>query len=204
MHQFEPVFYDQMHANPNAKENQTFKNEHGSPSNFKLTRKVSKNRDQTEEFKFNSSLINKIYKYVYIFNDNFLSHPFVRLRKVIQLDRSTDPISYHLTPLTVIPIVFRIQSKYGLNGLYQGLTSVLITKGIIVVVESRLSEALDLDCINYDPTNEQAVFEKFQFKTFTNQIWLKMIVYCVTTPFLCISTIDVVQSNLGFKNPGKI
>lgn len=113
------------------------------PANFKKLRKVPAkaspvrqpakrhpdHRYDKEEFEFNSSLIDKIYKYVYIVSDHFISHPFVRLRKVIQLDRSTDPSSYHLTPVTIVPNIFRIQSKYGLNGLMQGLTSVLITKG---------------------------------------------------------------------------
>ena len=83
----------------------------------------------------------------------------------------------------------------------QGLTSVLITKGIIVVLESRLSEALDLNCIAYE-TTETNFNEEFQLKTFSKQVLLKMIVYTIATPFLCVSTIDVIQSNLGFKNPG--
>ena len=84
----------------------------------------------------------------------------------------------------------------------QGLTSVLITKGIIVVLESRLSEALDLNCISYE-TGDTNFNEEFRLKTFANQIALKMVVYTIATPFLCVSTIDVIQSNLGFKNPGK-
>ena len=114
------------------------------PANFQKLRRVppkaspakqpikrhSDNRYEKEEFEFNSSLIDKIYRYVYIVTDHFLSHPFVRLRKVIQLDRSTEPNSYHLTPVSIVPIMFRIQAKYGVNGLMQGLTSVLITKGM--------------------------------------------------------------------------
>ena len=88
-----------------------------------------------------------------------------------------------------------------LSGLMQGLTSVLITKGIIVVLESRLSEALDLNCIPYE-TTETNFNEEFQLKTFSKQVLLKVIVYTIATPFLCVSTIDVIQSNLGFKNPG--
>ena len=70
-----------------------------------------------------------------------------------------------------------------------------------MVLESRLSEALDLNCVTFetDATNFQ---EDFQFKTFSKQVVLKMIVYTIATPFLCVSTIDVIQSNLGFKNPG--
>lgn len=113
------------------------------PANFRKLRKVPNKASPVkqsprkkypdkfakEEFEFNSHLIDKIYKYVYIITDHFISHPFVRLRKVIQLDRSTEANSYHLTPVSIVPIVFRIQAKYGINGLMQGLTSVLITKG---------------------------------------------------------------------------
>ena len=105
--------------------------EFDEPANFKKLRKVPPkaspikqpnrrypDKYEKEEFEFNSNLIDKIYKYVYIVTDHFISHPFVRLRKVIQLDRSIEQNSYHLTPVTIIPIVFRIQAKYGINGLF--------------------------------------------------------------------------------------
>lgn len=70
-----------------------------------------------------------------------------------------------------------------------------------MVLESRLSEALDLNCVTYE--TEMANFQDdFQLKTFSKQVALKLIVYTIATPFLCVSTIDVIQSNLGFKNPG--
>ena len=100
----------------------------GSPAR-QPPKKYPDNPFDKEEFEFNSILIDKIYRYVYIVTDHFLSHPFVRLRKIIQLDRSRESNSYHLTPVSIVPIMFRIQAKYGVNGLMQGLTSVLITKG---------------------------------------------------------------------------
>ena len=70
-----------------------------------------------------------------------------------------------------------------------------------MVLESRLSEALDLNCVTYE-TDTANFQEDFQLKTFSKQVMLKIIVYTIATPFLCVSTIDVIQSNLGFKNPG--
>ena len=109
-----------MHNNkPSTSHSHLNEEEFDIPANFKKLRKVPKSspaklpfinkkypdKYDKEEFEFNSSIIDKIYKYVYIATDHFLSHPFVRLRKVIQLDRSSEQQNYHLTPITIVPIL---------------------------------------------------------------------------------------------------
>jgi len=47
---------------------------------------------------------------------------------------------YHLTPLTVIPFIIRIQRKQGFTILWKGIGSVLITKGILIAFEAIIGE----------------------------------------------------------------
>ena len=91
------------------------------------------------------------------FTQYFLTHPFVVIRRqtqvlfaiiltlnliVVWFDWKVNRKSlyYHLTPLTVIPFVVRVQSKQGLAVLWKGITSVFITKAIQIGFESIISE----------------------------------------------------------------
>lgn len=51
---------------------------------------------------------------------------------------------YHIVPLTLIPVVCRLVKNQGIAVLWKGFGTVLLIKGMTMVVEALLSEVFDL------------------------------------------------------------
>lgn len=47
---------------------------------------------------------------------------------------------YHLTPFTLFPALFHIQSRQGLSALWKGLGSVLTVRGVTLALEDFISK----------------------------------------------------------------
>jgi solute carrier family 25 protein 46 len=82
------------------------------------------------------------YGLVSLITENLLIHPFIVLRRQCRVN----PISkkYHVTPVTLIPIMIRLHQTQGLNILWKGLDSVLIVRGLTMAVEDLLSKTISL------------------------------------------------------------
>lgn len=86
-----------------------------------------------------------IRKYVYtgvaavsLIAENLLSHPFVVLRRQCQVHNKSR--SYHLVPITLIPVIYNLHQNQGLTALWKGLGSVLLVRGLSVGIEDLISK----------------------------------------------------------------
>lgn len=48
--------------------------------------------------------------------------------------------SYHLVPITLIPVIYNLQQRQGLTSLWKGLGSVLLVRGLTLGVEDLISK----------------------------------------------------------------
>ncbi|KAK8787045.1 hypothetical protein V5799_023179 [Amblyomma americanum] len=74
--------------------------------------------------------------------DNLVAQPCIVLRRQCQVHRTA--LKYHMTPWTLFPVIARLQQRQGLITLWKGAPSMFIVRGIIVVVETVLTETTPL------------------------------------------------------------
>lgn len=75
---------------------------------------------------------------VSLITENLLIHPFIVLRRQCQVNpRAT---TYHLVPITLIPVMIRLHQTQGLNTLWKGIGSVLLIRGLTLGIEDLLSK----------------------------------------------------------------
>lgn len=102
-------------------------------------------------------------KYIYtgvaavsLITENLLSHPFVVLRRQCQVMSSerlrfvfhtswvfqvhNRSKSYHLVPITLVPVIYSLHQHQGLTSLWKGLGSVLLVRGLTLGVEDLISK----------------------------------------------------------------
>ncbi|XP_075245671.1 mitochondrial outer membrane protein SLC25A46-like [Convolutriloba macropyga] len=118
-----------------------------------------------------------------VFVDHIVCHPFSMLKMLCQVNYSAR--CTHVTPFTVIPLVYSQISLQGFGAMWKGLKSSLIFHGLSRVCETTVS-----GMTNY-PLEARSVYS---FKRFFQHLSLKSASFVLMTPFYASFVFETVQS----------
>lgn len=121
---------------------------------------------------------------------HMILHPLIALRRTCQVNRKCSPLLC-VQPFSLIPFLFHQQREQGVAALYKGLSSELLVKGMALGTETAIANYLDW------PTE---VRSKRIVEDSAKVLALKSISVALTTPFLCSSLIETVQSVIVVKD----
>ncbi|XP_064032793.1 mitochondrial outer membrane protein SLC25A46 isoform X2 [Pogoniulus pusillus] len=107
-----------------------------------------------------------------LFTENVLAHPCIVVRRQCQVNYHAR--NYHLTPFTVVNIMYSINKTQGPRALWKGMGSTFIVQGITLGTEGIISE--------FTP--------------------LPRLTHVIAMPFYSASLIETVQSEIIRDNPG--
>ncbi|XP_030325866.1 solute carrier family 25 member 46 isoform X2 [Strigops habroptila] len=107
-----------------------------------------------------------------LFTENVLAHPCIVLRRQCQVNYHAR--NYHLTPFTIVNIMYSINKTQGPRALWKGMGSTFIVQGITLGTEGIISEFTPLPSLTH----------------------------VVAMPFYSASLIETVQSEIIRDNPG--
>lgn len=117
-------------------------------------------------------------------------HPFIALRRTCQVNRKCSSFIC-IQPFSLIPFLFHQQREQGISALYKGLSSELLVKGMTLGTETAVANYLDW------PTE---IRSKRLVEDSAKVLALKSISVALSTPFLCSSLIETVQSVIVVKD----
>uniref|UniRef100_A0A6I8NEL3 Mitochondrial outer membrane protein SLC25A46 n=1 Tax=Ornithorhynchus anatinus TaxID=9258 RepID=A0A6I8NEL3_ORNAN len=100
---------------------------------------------------------------------------------------------YHLTPFTVINIMYSFNKTQGPRALWKGMGSTFIVQGVTLGAEGILSEFTSLP---------RELSHKWSLRRIGEHLLLKALTYVVAMPFYSASLIETVQSEIIRDNPG--
>ncbi|XP_037022951.1 mitochondrial outer membrane protein SLC25A46 isoform X1 [Artibeus jamaicensis] len=126
-----------------------------------------------------------------LFTENVLAHPCIVLRRQCQVNYHAR--HYHLTPFTVINIMYSFNKTQGPRALWKGMGSTFIVQGITLGAEGIISEFTPLP---------REVSHKWNPKQIGEHLLLKSLTYIVAMPFYSASLIETVQSEIIRDNAG--
>ncbi|KAF7997924.1 hypothetical protein HCN44_009322 [Aphidius gifuensis] len=107
-----------------------------------------------------------------LITQNLLIHPFIVLRRQCQVNPNAT--TYHLVPITLIPVIIRLHHTQGLNTLWKGIGSVLIVRGLALMVDDFISKITPWPNISIG----------------------------IVAPFYSASLVETVQSEIASERPG--
>ncbi|XP_022360665.1 solute carrier family 25 member 46 isoform X2 [Enhydra lutris kenyoni] len=120
-----------------------------------------------------------------LFTENVLAHPCIVLRRQCQVNYHAR--HYHLTPFTVINIMYSFNKTQGPRALWKGMGSTFIVQGVTLGAEGIISEFTPLP---------REISHKWNPKQIGEHLLLKSLTYMVAMPFYSASLIETVQSML--------
>lgn len=126
-----------------------------------------------------------------LFTENVLAHPCIVLRRQCQVNYHAR--HYHLTPFTVINIMYSFNKTQGPRALWKGMGSTFIVQGVTLGAEGLISEFTPLP---------REVSHKWNPKQIGEHLLLKSLTYMVAMPFYSASLIETVQSEIIRDNTG--
>ncbi|XP_059825496.1 mitochondrial outer membrane protein SLC25A46 isoform X2 [Hypanus sabinus] len=126
-----------------------------------------------------------------LFTENVLAHPCIVFRRQCQVNYHAK--NYHLTPFTVVNIMYHFSKTQGIKGLWKGMGSTFIVQGIALGTEGIISEFTPLP---------REVSHKWSPKQIVGHLVLKGLTCAVAMPFYSASLIETVQSEIVRDNPG--
>ncbi|XP_028909604.1 solute carrier family 25 member 46 isoform X1 [Ornithorhynchus anatinus] len=126
-----------------------------------------------------------------LFTENVLAHPCIVLRRQCQVNYHAR--HYHLTPFTVINIMYSFNKTQGPRALWKGMGSTFIVQGVTLGAEGILSEFTSLP---------RELSHKWSLRRIGEHLLLKALTYVVAMPFYSASLIETVQSEIIRDNPG--
>ncbi|KAG8229501.1 hypothetical protein J437_LFUL004907 [Ladona fulva] len=155
--------------------------------------------------------------------EHLLSHPFVVLRRQCQVN--VNSIRYHIFPVTLIPVVLKLQQRQGFSALWKGVGSVLLVRGVTMALEDVLSKftpwpkelswhgsmksigqhiLLKCSCVIIVDVSEMAHIEPiFEIIIFSHILLLPCSTsLALVTPFFSASLVETVQSEIASEKPG--
>ncbi|XP_025915675.1 solute carrier family 25 member 46 isoform X2 [Apteryx rowi] len=107
-----------------------------------------------------------------LFTENVLAHPCIVLRRQCQVNYHAR--NYHLTPFTIVNIMYSINKTQGPRALWKGMGSTFIVQGVTLGTEGIISEFTPLPSLTH----------------------------VIAMPFYSASLIETVQSEIIRDNPG--
>ncbi|XP_035165981.1 solute carrier family 25 member 46 [Oxyura jamaicensis] len=126
-----------------------------------------------------------------LFTENVLAHPCIVLRRQCQVNYHAR--NYHLTPFTIVNIMYSINKTQGPRALWKGMGSTFIVQGITLGTEGIVSEFTPLP---------RELSHKWNLKQIGGHLLLKGLTHVVAMPFYSASLIETVQSEIIRDNPG--
>ncbi|XP_011283234.2 solute carrier family 25 member 46 isoform X1 [Felis catus] len=126
-----------------------------------------------------------------LFTENVLAHPCIVLRRQCQVNYHAR--HYHLTPFTVINIMYSFNKTQGPRALWKGMGSTFIVQGVTLGAEGIISEFTPLP---------REISHKWNPKQIGEHLLLKSLTYMVAMPFYSASLIETVQSEIIRDNTG--
>ncbi|XP_061044030.1 mitochondrial outer membrane protein SLC25A46 [Eubalaena glacialis] len=126
-----------------------------------------------------------------LFTENVLAHPCIVLRRQCQVNYHAR--HYHLTPFTVINIMYSFNKTQGPRALWKGMGSTFIVQGVTLGAEGIISEFTPLP---------REISHKWNPKQIGEHLLLKSLTYIVAMPFYSASLIETVQSEIIRDNTG--
>ncbi|KAM9253696.1 mitochondrial outer membrane protein SLC25A46 [Dugong dugon] len=126
-----------------------------------------------------------------LFTENVLAHPCIVLRRQCQVNYHAQ--NYHLTPFTVINIMYSFNKTQGPRALWKGMGSTFIVQGVTLGAEGIISEFTPLP---------REISHKWNPKQIGEHLLLKALTYMVAMPFYSASLIETVQSEIIRDNTG--
>ncbi|KAM9367270.1 mitochondrial outer membrane protein SLC25A46 isoform 1-T1 [Phaethornis superciliosus] len=126
-----------------------------------------------------------------LFTENVLAHPCIVLRRQCQVNYHAR--NYHLTPFTIVNIMYSINKTQGPRALWKGMGSTFIVQGITLGTEGIISEFTPLP---------RELSHKWNFKQIGGHLLLKGLTHVIAMPFYSASLIETVQSEIIRDNPG--
>ncbi|NXY88674.1 S2546 protein, partial [Alcedo cyanopectus] len=124
-----------------------------------------------------------------LFTENVLAHPCIVLRRQCQVNYHAR--NYHLTPFTIVNIMYSINKTQGPRALWKGMGSTFIVQGITLGTEGIISE--------FTPLPRYCLYFVLTFFFFVNFCSLT---HVIAMPFYSASLIETVQSEIIRDNPG--
>jgi len=121
----------------------------------------------------------------------FLTHPCIVVRRQCQVRHDADWC--HMTPFTVLPVMFRIGQHQGVSCLWKGLGSMFIFRGLGLVTETVVGDVTSLP---------KDVNQHSSVKKLAQHLLLKCVTWCIITPFYAASVVETVQSEVASERPG--
>ncbi|XP_009703037.1 PREDICTED: solute carrier family 25 member 46 [Cariama cristata] len=126
-----------------------------------------------------------------LFTENVLAHPCIVLRRQCQVNYHAR--NYHLTPFTIVNIMYSINKTQGPRALWKGMGSTFIVQGITLGTEGIISEFTPLP---------RELSHKWNLKQIGGHLLLKGLTHVIAMPFYSASLIETVQSEIIRDNPG--
>ncbi|NXB17340.1 S2546 protein, partial [Rhagologus leucostigma] len=126
-----------------------------------------------------------------LFTENVLAHPCIVLRRQCQVNYHAR--NYHLTPFTIVNIMYCINKTQGPRALWKGMGSTFIVQGITLGTEGIISEFTPLP---------RELSHKWSIKQIGGHLFLKGLTHVIAMPFYSASLIETVQSEIIRDNPG--
>nr|XP_033785023.1 solute carrier family 25 member 46 [Geotrypetes seraphini] len=126
-----------------------------------------------------------------LFTENVLAHPCIVLRRQCQVNYHAK--NYHLTPFTIINVMYSFSKAQGPRALWKGMGSTFIVQGITLGAEGIISEFTPLP---------RELSHKWNLKQISGHLLLKGLTFVIATPFYSASLIETVQSEIIRDNPG--
>ncbi|XP_069481587.1 mitochondrial outer membrane protein SLC25A46 [Ambystoma mexicanum] len=126
-----------------------------------------------------------------LFTENVLAHPCIVVRRQCQVNYHAR--NYHLSPFTVVNIMYSFSKSQGPRALWKGMGSTFIVQGITLGAEGIISECTPLP---------RELAHKWNAKKIGGHLLLKAITYVIATPFYSASLIETVQSEIIRDNAG--
>ncbi|XP_053148102.1 mitochondrial outer membrane protein SLC25A46 isoform X1 [Hemicordylus capensis] len=126
-----------------------------------------------------------------LFTENVLAHPCIVLRRQCQVNYHAR--NYHLTPFTIINLMYSINKAQGPRALWKGMGSTFIVQGITLGSEGIISE--------FTPLPRELSY-KWNLKQIGGHLLLKGLTCVIAMPFYSASLIETVQSEIIRDNPG--
>ncbi|XP_077318424.1 mitochondrial outer membrane protein SLC25A46 [Lithobates pipiens] len=126
-----------------------------------------------------------------LFTENVLAHPCIVLRRQCQVNYHAR--NYHLSPFSIVNIMYSFTKTQGPRALWKGMGSTFIVQGVTLGAEGIISEFTPLP---------RELTHKWSPKQIGGHLILKGLVYAIATPFYSSSLIETVQSEIIRDNPG--
>ncbi|XP_044131881.1 solute carrier family 25 member 46 [Bufo gargarizans] len=126
-----------------------------------------------------------------LFTENVLAHPCIVLRRQCQVNYHAR--NYHLSPFSIVNIMYSFTKTQGPKALWKGMGSTFIVQGITLGAEGIISE--------FTPLPRELTY-KWSPRQIGGHLLLKGLVYVIATPFYSASLIETVQSEIIHDNPG--